>query len=94
MLTWGFLLLVDGFIACLIFFFSNMADIFAHLKSWGFGGYVGNLDWATLWPVMGLAIKYLAVPGAILCIVAMLVIPQLQYRKNKENYFNLGLDEE
>lgn len=59
-----------------------------------FGGYVGNLDWATLWPVMGLAIKYLAVPGAILCIVAMLVIPQLQYRKNKENYFNLGLDEE
>ena len=59
-----------------------------------FGGYVGNLDWATLWPVMGLAIKYLAVPGAVLCIVAMLVIPQLQYRKNKENYFNLGLDEE
>jgi PTS system ascorbate-specific IIC component len=43
---------------------------------------------------MGLAIKFLAVPGAILCIVAMLVIPQLQYRKNKENYFNLGLDEE
>ena len=59
-----------------------------------FGGYVGNLDWATLWPVMGVAIKYLMVPGAVLCIIAMLVIPQVQYRKNKENYFNLGMDED
>lgn len=59
-----------------------------------FGGYVGNLDWATLWPVMGLAIKYLAVPGTVLCILAMLMIPQLQYRRNKENYFNLCADEE
>lgn len=59
-----------------------------------FGGYVGNLDWATLWPAMGAMIKYLSVPGAILCIVGMLIIPQLQYRKNKENYFNLGMDEE
>lgn len=42
MLTWGFLLLVGGFIACLIFFLSNMTDIFAHLSSSGFGGYVGK----------------------------------------------------
>lgn len=59
-----------------------------------FGGYVGNLDWATLWPVMGLIIKYLTVPGIILCIIGMLVIPQLQYRNNKNEYFSLGLDEE
>ena len=59
-----------------------------------FGGYVGNLDWATLWPAMGAMIKFLSVPGAIICIIAMLVIPQVQYRKNKENYFNLGMDEE
>ena len=59
-----------------------------------FGGYVGNLDWATLWPAMGAIIKYLSVPGAILCIIGMLIIPQFQYRKNKENYFNLGMDEE
>ena len=41
MLTWGFLLLVGGFIACLIFFLSNAADIFGYLKS-GFGSYVGK----------------------------------------------------
>ncbi len=59
-----------------------------------FGGYVGNLDWATLWPAMGVVIKYLTVPGIILCILGMLLIPQLQYRKNKENYFSMGIEEE
>ncbi len=59
-----------------------------------FGGYVGNLDWATLWPAMGVVIKYLTVPGVILCIIGMLIIPQLQYRKNKANYFNLDMDDE
>lgn len=52
-----------------------------------FGGYVGNLDWATLWPVIGYMVDYLAVPGVILAIVLMLLIPQLQYRKNKDKYF-------
>ena len=72
MLTWGFLLLVGGFIACLIFFFSNMADIFAHLKSWGFGGYVGkffdpaNLSTAKVIFVIALV---LAVLGLVLYIV-------------------------
>lgn len=59
-----------------------------------FGGYVGNLDWATLWPAMGAMIKCLSVPGAIICIIAMLIIPQVQYRKNKDNYFSLGMEEE
>lgn len=59
-----------------------------------FGGYVGNLDWATLWPVMGVIIKYLSIPGVILCIVGMLAIPQFQYRNNKETYFKLGETEE
>ncbi len=59
-----------------------------------FGGYVGNLDWATLWPAMGAVIKFLSVPGAILCIIGMLIIPQVQYRKNKKDYFTLGMEEE
>ena len=59
-----------------------------------FGGYVGNLDWATLWPVMGVVIKYLTVPGIILCIVGMLCIPQLQYRNNKEIYFDLAMEDD
>ena len=58
-----------------------------------FGGYVGNLDWATLWPLMGVVIKYLTAPGIILCILGMLCIPQLQYRHNKETYFDLGMED-
>ncbi len=58
-----------------------------------FGGYVGNLDWATLWPAMGAVIKYLTVPGAALCIIGMLIIPQLQYRRNKKDYFTLGMED-
>lgn len=71
---------------------SAAAIMLFHMGS--FGGYVGNLDWATLWPAMGAVIKFLSVPGAIICIIAMLIIPQVQYRKNKENYFSLGMDEE
>lgn len=59
-----------------------------------FGGYVGNLDWATLWPVMGVAIKFLALPGMILCIVGMLIIPQIQYRNHREKYFELAESED
>ena len=42
MLAWGFLLLVGGFIACLIFFFSQMSDIFGYLKADGLGGYIAK----------------------------------------------------
>ena len=42
MLTWGFLLLVGGFIACLILFFSQMSNIFDYLAADGFGGYVSK----------------------------------------------------
>lgn len=59
-----------------------------------FGGYVGNLDWATIWPLIGVVVKYLAAPGIILCVIAMLVIPQLQYKRNKETYFDLGMEDE
>ena len=54
-----------------------------------YGGWHGNFDFATLWPVIGLLMKYLAIPGMIIAIVFMLAIPQLQYRKNKENYWKV-----
>lgn len=53
-----------------------------------FGGYVGNYDWASLWPVIGFFVKYMAVFGILAAVVLMLLIPQIQYRRNKENYFN------
>lgn len=42
MLTWGFLLLVGGFIASLIFFLSEVSDIIGHIGRWGLGGYIGK----------------------------------------------------
>ncbi|MCI8376419.1 MAG: PTS transporter subunit IIC [Lachnospiraceae bacterium] len=59
-----------------------------------FGGYPGNLDWATLWPAMGVLIRQLRIPGTLLCMAGMLLIPQIQYRKNKECYFTLGIENE
>ena len=50
-------------------------------------GWYGNLDLSTVWLAIGGIIKPLGFVGAILAIVLMLVIPQLQYRRNKEGYF-------
>lgn len=55
-----------------------------------FGGYVGNLDWATAWPLFGFLIKNFASIGILLSIVLMLAVPQLQYFKNKDKYFALN----
>lgn len=60
-----------------------------------YGGWHGNIDWDTLWPVIGVIANNLALPGVILCIIAMLIIPQIQYKNsNKEEYFNHGFDDE
>ncbi len=72
MLTWGFLLLVGGFIACLIFSISNAADIIGHIQSVGFGGYVSmffdpdNLSTAK---IVFVIVAVLAVVGLVLYIV-------------------------
>lgn len=59
-----------------------------------YGGWHGNIDWDTLWPAFGVIMKNLALPGVILIILAMLIIPQIQYRNsNKADYFNHGMDE-
>lgn len=68
------------------------AILLFHMTS--YGGYVGNFDWATIWPFIGLAVKYLTIPGILLSVIAMLLIPQFQYRNNKEHYFTLGTEDE
>ena len=72
MLTWGFLLLVGGFIACLIFFFSNMTDIFGYIQSVGFGGYVSMFfdpDTLSTAKVAFVIVALLAVLGLVLYII-------------------------
>ena len=52
-----------------------------------YGGWHGNFDMSTSWLIGGLAMKYMGYVGIAICIIAMLIIPQVQYAKDKENYF-------
>ncbi|HWR28353.1 MAG TPA: PTS ascorbate transporter subunit IIC [Negativicutes bacterium] len=63
-----------------------------YFELYKYGGWHGNIDWDTIWPFFGVIMKNFAVPGVILIILAMLVIPQIQYRRseNKELYFKCG----
>ncbi|NFO38727.1 PTS ascorbate transporter subunit IIC [Clostridium botulinum] len=59
-----------------------------------FGGWHGNFDFATVWPVIGVLMNNLHYVGFGIALVALLVIPQLQYRKNKKGYFKIAEDYE
>ena len=59
-----------------------------------FGGWIGNFDWDTMWPVIGILMKNLQYVGLAIVIVAMLLIPQIQYRRNRRNYFLIVEDYE
>jgi len=52
-----------------------------------YGGYLGMWDWAILWPVFTIAMKYLSFVGVALVVIFLVAIPQLQYRKHKDTYF-------
>ncbi len=50
-------------------------------------GWMGMFDWATLWAGTTVLSSYLGIAVPLILIPVMLVIPQLQYRKNKDAYF-------
>jgi ascorbate PTS system EIIC component len=52
-----------------------------------YGGYLGMFDWATLWPVMTIGMKYLSYFGLAISILGLLAVPQIQYYLNKDTYF-------
>ncbi|MBS4210179.1 PTS ascorbate transporter subunit IIC [Bacillus sp. FJAT-50079] len=52
-----------------------------------FGGWYGNLDFATAWIGFGFLIKNFEIIGLVLALIIMLAIPQLQYLRNKDKYF-------
>lgn len=54
----------------------------------GWGGWFGNLDWVTVFVPIYVLIKQFMVPGCIISILLMLLIPQLQYHKSKNVYFD------
>ena len=59
-----------------------------------YGGYMGMFDWATVWPIFTLIMKYGQYFGAAIVFIGLMMIPQLQYRKRKDTYFLITDDYE
>ncbi len=59
-----------------------------------FGGWHGNFDWDTVWPVVGFIMEKGQYFGFAAVILLLLAIPQIQYFKNKETYFLIAEDYE
>ncbi len=81
-------------------FISGLVQVFgsALIASWVglaiHGGYLGMFDWATVWPLFTVIMKYLGYAGVAIIAIALVMIPQLQYKKEKENYFLITSDYE
>lgn len=90
-----------GLKACLVIpFISGLIQVFgsALIAGWvgmaAYGGYLGMFDWATVWPVMTVMMKYLSWAGVIICVAALLALPQIEYLKDKKGYFLITEDYE
>lgn len=79
--------------AILMPFLSGLMQVFgsAFIASFvgmaAYGGYLGMWDWAVVWPIFTVIMTYASYLGVALIVIFLLAIPQLQYRKDKENYF-------
>ena len=86
--------------ALILPFLSGIVQVFgsALIAGWvgmaAYGGYLGMWDWAVVWPVMTVVMKYLSIVGVVVIAVVLLLIPQLEYRKEKEGYFLITEDYE
>lgn len=86
--------------AIILPFLSGLVQVFgsALIAGWvgmaAYGGYLGMWDWAVVWPVMTGVMKVLSYVGVVVVAIALLVIPQLQYKKDKDGYFMMTEDYE
>ncbi|WP_067143443.1 PTS ascorbate transporter subunit IIC [Oceanivirga salmonicida] len=90
-----------GLKATLIFpFIAGLCQVFgsafiAHYVGMAaYGGYLGMWDWAVVWPAFTIIMQYLSYIGVAIIVVVLILIPQLQYAKDKENYFLITEDYE
>lgn len=90
-----------GLKACLVIpFLSGIIQVFgsAFIAGWvgmaAYGGYLGMFDWATVWPLFTIIMKYLGYIGLALVVVFLLIIPQIEYRKDPKGYFLITEDYE
>ena len=90
-----------GIKACLaIPFCSGLIQVFgsAFIAGWvgmaKYGGYLGMFDWATVWPLFTVIMRFLGYFGVAIVVVALLALPQLEYRKDPKAYFLITEDYE
>ena len=90
-----------GLKACLVIpFISGLIQVFgsAFIAGWvglaQYGGYLGMFDWATVWPAFTVVMKYLGYAGVAVVVIALLAIPQIEYRLDKKGYYLITEDYE
>lgn len=59
-----------------------------------YGGYLGMWDWAVVWPAFTVIMKNIGYVGFAAVALFLIMIPQIQYRKDKERYFLITEDYE
>ncbi|PXV90309.1 PTS system IIC component (L-Asc family) [Lachnotalea glycerini] len=86
--------------ALILPFFSGICQVFgsAIIAGWvgmaAYGGYLGMWDWAVIWPVMTAVMKYLSYAGIAIIVIVLAIIPQIQYKLDKDDYFLITEDYE
>lgn len=86
--------------ACIFPFIAGLCQVFgsAIVASWigmaQFGGYLGMWDWAVLWTGYTAMFYYLGFIGFGLVCLFMIILPQIQYYKEKDTYFLMTEDYE
>jgi PTS system ascorbate-specific IIC component len=86
--------------ALILPFFSGICQVLgsAIIAGWvgmaAYGGYLGMWDWAVVWPVMTGLMKFLSYAGIAIIVIVLVLIPQIQYRMDKEKYFLITEDYE
>ena len=90
-----------GIKACLVIpFLSGLCQVFgsAFIAGWvgmaQYGGYLGMFDWATVWPLFTVIMKFLGYIGVAIVVVILLALPQLEYRADPKGYFLITEDYE
>ena len=84
--------------ALILPFISGLCQVFgsAFIAGWvglaAYGGYLGMWDWAVVWPVFTVLMKYLSYAGLAIVILILIAIPQRQYKADKEGYFLMTED--
>jgi len=81
-------------------FVAGLMQVFgsAFIAGWvgmaSYGGYLGMWDWAVVWPVFTVLMKYLSYFGVALVAIFLFAVPQIQYLKDKKGYFLVTEDYE